>query len=184
MEGPAANAKGEVFFNDVTSSKTYKIGLDGKVERIHCGFKEGQRTSVWPGRQALRSCDRRRRSWLTSRTGKATVIAEGFAGNDIVVAHNGNVYVTNPPADNVNDPSKVWLIKPNGEKTVVDTGMKYANGITLSPDPDAALRRRLPLALGLQLRHPAGRNASGQAALLLAPRAGHCRPEQRRRHSR
>jgi len=62
------------------------------------------------------------------------MIAEGFAGNDIVVAHNGNVYVTNPPAGNSNDPSKVWLIKPTGEKTVVDTGLAYANGITLSPD--------------------------------------------------
>ena len=29
-EGPAANAKGEVFFNDVGGSKIYKIGLDGK----------------------------------------------------------------------------------------------------------------------------------------------------------
>ena len=66
--------------------------------------------------------------------GTAKVTAEGFVGNDIVVAHNGNVYVTNPPADSVNAPSNVWLIRPNGEKTVVDTGLKYANGITLSPD--------------------------------------------------
>jgi sugar lactone lactonase YvrE len=51
-----------------------------------------------------------------------------------VVAHNGNIYVTNPPAGNSNDESKVWLIKPGGEKTVVDTGIKYANGVTLSPD--------------------------------------------------
>ncbi|MDR3637127.1 MAG: alpha/beta hydrolase-fold protein, partial [Isosphaeraceae bacterium] len=28
-EGPAANAKGEVFFSDVPASKSYKIGLDG-----------------------------------------------------------------------------------------------------------------------------------------------------------
>ena len=67
-------------------------------------------------------------------SGAANVIAQGFVGNDIVVAHNGNVYVTNPPADNANAPSSVWLIKPNGEKTVVDTGLKYSNGITLSPD--------------------------------------------------
>ena len=67
-------------------------------------------------------------------TASAKVIAEGFAGNDIVVAHNGNVYVTNPPAGNSNDPSKVWLIKPNGEKSVVDTGLAYSNGIALSPD--------------------------------------------------
>jgi gluconolactonase len=66
--------------------------------------------------------------------GTRTKIAEGFVGNDIVVAHNGNVYVTNPPADNVNAPSNVWLIRPSGEKSVVDTGLKYSNGITLSPD--------------------------------------------------
>jgi gluconolactonase len=66
--------------------------------------------------------------------GKASTIAEGFVGNDIVVAHNGNIYVTNPPASGSNDPSKVWLIKPNGEKKIVDTGLSYANGVTLSPD--------------------------------------------------
>src|SRR5437016_6313160 len=30
-EGTAVNGKGEVYFNDVPNSKTYKIGLDGKV---------------------------------------------------------------------------------------------------------------------------------------------------------
>src|SRR2546426_5353294 len=30
-EGPAANAKGEVFFSDIPASKAYKIGLDGKA---------------------------------------------------------------------------------------------------------------------------------------------------------
>jgi sugar lactone lactonase YvrE len=63
--------------------------------------------------------------------GKATVIAGGLQGNDLVVANNGNIYATNP---GTGEPSKVWLIKPNGEKRVVDTGLGYANGVTLSPD--------------------------------------------------
>ena len=62
------------------------------------------------------------------------MIADGFIGNDIVVTHNGNVFVTNPPPNTSNEASKVWLIKPNRERIVVDTGLKYANGITLSPD--------------------------------------------------
>ncbi|NDD37757.1 MAG: gluconolactonase, partial [Verrucomicrobia bacterium] len=33
-EGPAANAKGEVFYNDVPNSKTYKVGLDGKLSEF------------------------------------------------------------------------------------------------------------------------------------------------------
>ncbi len=31
-------------------------------------------------------------------------------------------------------PSTVWYISPQGEKRVVDKGLKFANGITLSPD--------------------------------------------------
>jgi gluconolactonase len=50
------------------------------------------------------------------------------------VAHNGNAYATNPPPGNSNEPSKIFLVRPNGEKVVVDTGVRFANGITLSPD--------------------------------------------------
>jgi gluconolactonase len=64
--------------------------------------------------------------------GKPAVIAEGFRGNDLVVRHDGSLYVTNPGAGN--EPSKVWYISPRGESKVVDTGLKYSNGITLSPD--------------------------------------------------
>ncbi|HAF13417.1 MAG TPA: gluconolactonase, partial [Blastocatellia bacterium] len=66
--------------------------------------------------------------------GKAKIVAEGFIGNDIVVANNGNTYVTNPPQGSSTEPSRIWLIRPNGEKTLVDTGLNFSNGITLSPD--------------------------------------------------
>ena len=66
--------------------------------------------------------------------GKARVVAKGFIGNDIVVASNGNAYVTNPPQSGSAEPSKIWLIRPNGDQTVVDTGLIFSNGITLSPD--------------------------------------------------
>ena len=68
-----------------------------------------------------------------SRSGKMYAAAKGFAGNDVVVAHNGNMYVTNP-FPNTLEPSKIWFIKPNGEKKSVQTNLKYANGIALSPD--------------------------------------------------
>jgi len=45
------------------------------------------------------------------------------------------MYVTDdfPPSD-PSALSKIWLIKPDHTKLVVDTGLKFANGITLSPD--------------------------------------------------
>jgi gluconolactonase len=133
-EGAATNAKGEVFFTDIPNSKAYKIGLDGKVslarENTHrtngqAFGPDGRLYTVAAGAQQVLAFD---------AEGKSTVIAEGFAGNDVVVAHNGNVYVTNPPAGASNEPSKVWLIKPDGTKQVVDTGVRFANGVTLSPD--------------------------------------------------
>ena len=47
-EGPAANAKGEVFFNDVPNSKTYKIGLDGKVSVFLADSKQGDGQAFGP----------------------------------------------------------------------------------------------------------------------------------------
>ena len=134
LEGPAVNAKGEVFFNDVTNSKTYNIARDGRVSQFIADSKKGNGQAFGPDGRLYAVATGEQKVIAYGPDGTAKVIAEGFVGNDIVVAHNGNVYVTNPPADNVNAPSNVWLIRPNGEKSIVDTGLKYANGITLSPD--------------------------------------------------
>ena len=45
--------------------------------------------------------------------GKPEVIAEGFRGNDVVVRHDGSLYVTHPGWDG-KEPSKVWYISPKG----------------------------------------------------------------------
>jgi gluconolactonase len=133
-EGPAVNQKGEVFFNDVTGSRTFKIGLDGKVSEFLADSRRGNGQAFGPDGRLYAVASGDKKVVVYDASGKPTTIAEGWVGNDIVVAHNGNVYVTNPPADNENAPSKVWLIKPNAAPMVVDTGLKYANGITLSPD--------------------------------------------------
>ncbi len=47
--------------------------------------------------------------------------------------HDGGIYATNPGAHGT-DTSKVWYISTQGEKKVVDSGLKFCNGVTLSPD--------------------------------------------------
>jgi gluconolactonase len=133
-EGPAVNQKGEVFFNDVSNSKSYKIGLDGKVTPFQEDSKKRDGQAFGPDGRLYSVLSGEQKIIAYATDGKQTIIADGFVGNDIVVASNSNLYVTNPPANNSNEPSKVMLIKPNGEKKEVDTGLKYANGITLSPD--------------------------------------------------
>lgn len=132
-EGPAVNARGEVFYNDVPESKTFKVGLDGKVSVFLADTKKGDGQAFGPdGRlYAVAGGTEQILAWDTS--GKATVIADGFRGNDLVVRHDGGIYVTNP-GWNGTDPSKIWYISPRGEKKVVDSGLRFSNGLTLSPD--------------------------------------------------
>ena len=133
-EGTAVNAKGEVFFTDIPASKAYKIGPDGKPVEFIADTKRANGQAFGPDGRLYAVATGTRQVLAYGPDHKPTVIAEEIAGNDLVVAHNGNVYVTNPPAGNSNDPSRIWLIKPDGSKLVVDTGVKFANGIALSPD--------------------------------------------------
>jgi gluconolactonase len=132
-EGPATNAQGEVFFNDVPKSKTYKIGLDGKVSVFLEETKKGDGQRFGPDGRLVAVAGGAEQIVAYDAEGKPTVIAEGFRGNDLVVRHDGGIYVTNP-GWNGTDPSKVWFISAQGEKKVVDTGLKFSNGLTLSPD--------------------------------------------------
>jgi sugar lactone lactonase YvrE/enterochelin esterase-like enzyme len=128
-EGPAVNAKGEVFFNDIPNSKTYKIGLDGKVSPFVDDSKKGNGQAFGPDGR-LHAVTGTQQVVAYDTAGKATVITDGFAGNDIVVRHDGGVYVTNPGGNG----NAVWYVSPKGDKKIVDKGLKFPNGVTLSPD--------------------------------------------------
>src|ERR1051325_2566815 len=47
-EGPAVNQKGEVFFNDIPASKTYKVGPDGKVSLFLADSKKADGQAFGP----------------------------------------------------------------------------------------------------------------------------------------
>lgn len=132
-EGPAVNAKGEVFFNDVGAAKTYRVGLDGKVGVFLEANNKGDGQNFAPDGKLVQVAGGVEQILGYDADGKLTKLAEGFRGNDLTVRHDGSIYVTHP-GWNGTDPSKVWLIRPNGEKQVVDTGLRFSNGITLSPD--------------------------------------------------
>lgn len=132
-EGPAVNARGEVFFNDVPASKTYRIGLDGKVSLFLSDTKNGDGQAFGPDGRLYTVAGGANQIVAHDADGKGSVIASGFRGNDLVVRHDGGIYVTHP-GWNGSDPSQVWYIDPQGNKRVVDRGLKFSNGITLSPD--------------------------------------------------
>lgn len=137
-EGTAVNAGGEVFFQDIPNAKTYKVGLNGKVEEYIADSKKASGTAFTPNGEMITITG----AWGAQPPTKQAhrykadksydVLSDEVSGNDITTAYNGNIYFTSP--DGVERPSKLYLIKPNGERSVVDEGLKFANGLCFSPD--------------------------------------------------
>ncbi len=136
-EGMAVNTRGEVFFQDIPNSKTYKIAPDGKVELYIADSKKASGTTFSTSGEMLTITG----GWSEPPTkqlhryktpAKYDVVADEMPGNDVTIAFNGNIYVTSP--DGRERPSKLHLIRPDGTRHIVDEGLKFANGVCLSPD--------------------------------------------------
>lgn len=136
-EGIAVNGKGEVFFQDIPNAKTYKVGADGKPEVYIADSKKASGTTFPASGDMITVTG----GWSQPPTkevhqyktpGKYTVLAGETPGNDITISFNGNIYVTSP--DGRERPSKLYLIRPDGKRAIVDEGLKFANGLCLSPD--------------------------------------------------
>jgi gluconolactonase len=127
-EGPAVNAKGEVYFTDIPNNRIHKIGLDGSVTvfaedtgaanglMFHA---DGHLYAVANARQQLVRYD---------SEGHSQVVATNLPGNDLVTTFQDGIYSTDP------ENKKVWYTAPSGDRRQVDSGLGFANGIVLSPD--------------------------------------------------
>ena len=132
-EGPAVNADGELFFNDVPRSQTWRVSGDKAPGVWIEDSRQGDGQAFGPDGRLYAVAGKTQQILAYDKAGKSTVIADGFRGNDLVVKHDGSLYVTHP-GWNGSDPSQIWYISPKGEKKVVDQGLRFSNGLTLSPD--------------------------------------------------
>jgi gluconolactonase len=131
-EGTAANKDGEVYYQDIPTSKTYKVTVDGKLTELNLNAKNASGTAFGPDGTRYTVAGGSKQILSYDANGKENVVVDSISANDIVVAANGNIYLTSP--DGVQKPSKIYLVRPNGQKLVIDEGLKFANGLTLSPD--------------------------------------------------
>jgi sugar lactone lactonase YvrE len=131
-EGTAANAKGEVYYQDIPTSKTYKVALDGNVVTLNYDAKRASGNIFGPGGKRYTAAGGSKQILSYDANEKESVIANNISVNDLVITNNGNMYVTVP--DGAVNPSKLYLIKPNGDTILVDRGLKFANGVALTPD--------------------------------------------------
>lgn len=131
-EGTAANAAGEVFFQDIPNSKTYKIDTKGQLTQLPLDAKKSNGTAFGTDGNRYVASGRNKKIFQYDVNEKETIISDSLAANDLIIANNGNLYTTVP--DGSEKPSQLWLIRPNGQKVLLDEGLKFANGIWLTPD--------------------------------------------------
>ena len=131
-EGTIANEKGEVFFQDIPKSITYKVGTDGKVSALKTDANNASGTAFGVDGKRYTVSGTSKKVYSYDLNEKETILADSISGNDIAIAKNGNIYITAPEGSE--KPSKLFLIRPNGEKVLLDEGLKFANGLTFTPD--------------------------------------------------
>ena len=124
-EGPAVNAKGEVFFSDIPAGKIHRVGLDGKVTLFaeNCPGVNGLMFSPSGDLYACKSGEIVR----FDATGKETVVVEGVESNDILILPQSG-YFTDPKN------KRIYQFSFDGKKQIVDEGIKFPNGLSSSPD--------------------------------------------------
>ena len=115
-EGPAANAKGEVFFNDIPNSKTWKVGLDGALSIFVEKSKKANGMAFGIDGRLFAVSAEIKQVIAYDEAGKARVVAEEIAGNDIAARYDGSLYVTAPGSSNPSS-NLLWLVRASGEKT-------------------------------------------------------------------
>ena len=180
VNAPASNARGEVFFIDSKKNTIEKIGLDGRLSEFVslagpcdglCIGANGELYAVSATSGIITEYD---------AAGHGTLYAEGVPGHYLLARPEGGLYATSAAVGN--RPSQVWLVEKNKQPRVVDTGLKEATGLALTPDrwllavadgkshlvysyeiaEDGTLRNREPY---FWLHRPDGEDDSGTRAI-------------------
>jgi len=144
-EGPAADAKGNLYFSDIPNNRIHRWGLDGKLTT----FREdssGTNGLFFDKNGSLLACEGGRgRVVSIDMKGKVTVLADTFNGkrfnkpNDLWPDPKGGIYFTDPvygrrwPKPQGGE--HVYYLKPD-RKTVIRVieDMVRPNGIIGTPD--------------------------------------------------
>lgn len=148
-EGPASDAKGNVYFTDQPNDRIMKWSVDGKITTFlqPAGRSNGL---CFDSRGNLWACaDEKNEMWIVQPSGKHTVVFKDYGGkllngpNDVWVRPDGGVYFTDPyykrdywhrgPSEQ--DVQGVYYLAPDHKRLIrVVDDLKQPNGIIGAPD--------------------------------------------------
>ena len=126
--GLAVDATGVVHFADFENNRTYRVGTDGAVAQSRGASNGAQSLAVRADGRIVATQPQARRIALQTGPDTESILAGDGVSKDIVVAHSGIAYFTDPSTRSVKS------MDASGKVTVLDTGIEFPNGICLSPD--------------------------------------------------
>lgn len=144
-EGPAADARGNIYFSDIPNNRIHKWSLDGKLST----FREnsgGANGLYFDAKGNLLACEGGGRRLVSiDPKGNVTVLAEKYQGkrfnslNDLWIDPKGGVYFTDPRYGNRDgmeqDGEHVYYLSPDRKKLIrVIDDMVRPNGVIGTPD--------------------------------------------------
>ena len=143
-EGPAVDAKGNVFFTDIPRNLIYKYSVDGKLS-VWFEKSEAANGLFFDAKGNLVACQGGAgRVASIDPKGKLRVLADKYDGkrfnkpNDLWIDPEGGIYFSDPVYGRAKvhqDGQHVYYISPDGKKvTRVIDDMKKPNGIVGTPD--------------------------------------------------
>lgn len=173
-EGPAADARGQLFLVDVRSGLVLRLLPDGKLETV-VKKSQGINGMMFDLKGRLIGCQAGpgRIVAIDVSSGRVTPVASEYHGhrfiapNDLVVDHAGGVYFTDPRFGRGNkhqDKQGVYYVSADGTATRLIDDLKFPNGIALSPDNSTlyVLPYRTPELMAYKVESP-GKLGPGRA---------------------
>jgi gluconolactonase len=130
--GLAADPNGEVYLSDVSASVIYHLGSDDRPV-IFQPVPNITSEVFGPDDTLYGVAPVEKKIVAINPKGGERTIADGIAGRGITITHDGTLYVSEP-GEHTDMPSRIWQIKADGEKKIVDEGLLSASGIAFSPD--------------------------------------------------
>jgi sugar lactone lactonase YvrE/enterochelin esterase-like enzyme len=131
--GLAGDAKGDVYFEDATSRTIYRVGADGKPGVFVQNAPEVAGEAFGPDGTLYATVPTKAEIVAFDDKGTARKVASEIRGNRILVTAAGEIYVSEPGAHS-DEPSRIWRIAKDGQRTLLDHGLLAASGIALCPD--------------------------------------------------
>jgi len=144
-EGPAADAKGNIFFSDIPNNRIHKWSLDGTLSTFR-ESSEGSNGLYFDKKGNLLACEGGGRRLVSiDPQGNVTVLADKYQNkrfnslNDLWIDAKGGIYFTDPrygSRDNMKqDGEHVYYLSPDRKKLIrVIDDMVRPNGVIGTPD--------------------------------------------------